>query len=57
MERVFGVTVYTTDTWNTAQDEIQKQRRTDGCQLERVIAEIMLWSDSMQPLASPCAGS
>ena len=40
--------LYMTDAWNEAQDEIQKQRRTDGCQLERVIAGIMLWSDSTQ---------
>ena len=40
--------LYMTDAWNMAQDEIQKQRRTDDCQLERVIAGIMLWSDSMQ---------
>ena len=37
-----------TEAWNTSQDEIQKQRQTDGCNLERVIAGIMLWSDSMQ---------
>ena len=40
--------LYTLDTWNEAQDEIMKQNRTDGCKLERVIASLMLWSDSMQ---------
>ena len=40
--------LYMTDAWNEAQDEIQKQRHTDDCQLERVIAGIMLWSDSTQ---------
>ena len=37
--------LYTSDTWNKAQDEIMKQRRTDNCKLERVIAGLMLWSD------------
>ena len=36
---------YMTDTWNEAQDEIQKHRWTDGCKLERVITGIILWSD------------
>ena len=40
--------LYMTEAWNTAQDEIQKQRRTDRCNLERVIVGIILWSDSMQ---------
>ena len=39
--------LYTLDTWNEAQDEIMKQNRMDGCKLERVIAGLMLWSDSM----------
>ena len=38
---------YTSDAWNQAQDEIMKQRRTDGCQLERVVGALTLWSDSM----------
>lgn len=38
--------LYTTDAWNEAQDEILKQQRSDGCKLERVIAGLMLWSDS-----------
>lgn len=38
--------LYTSDTWITAHDEIQKQRRDDGCKLERVIAGLMLWSDA-----------
>ena len=40
--------LYTTEVWNEAHDEIQKQRQTDGCKLERVIAGIMLWLDSTQ---------
>ena len=40
--------LYTSDAWNQAQDEIMKQRRTDGCQLERVVAILTLWSDSTQ---------
>ena len=39
--------LYMSDTWNKAQDEIMKQRRVDGCKLERVMAAMMLWSDSM----------
>ena len=38
--------LYTLDTWNEAQDNIMKQRRSDGCKLERVVAAMMLWSDS-----------
>ena len=38
--------LYTSDTWITAHDEIQKQRREDGCKLERMIAGLMLWSDA-----------
>ena len=38
--------LYTSDTWNQAQDEIMKQRRDDGCKLERVIVGLMFWSDS-----------
>lgn len=38
--------VYTSDAWNQAQDAIMKQRRTDECKLERVVAGLMLWSDS-----------
>lgn len=37
--------LYTSDAWNEAQEEVLKQRRTDGCKLERVIAGLMLWSD------------
>lgn len=40
--------LYTSDAWNKAHDEVQKQRRTDNCQLERVIAGMMFWSDSTQ---------
>ncbi|KIO10576.1 hypothetical protein M404DRAFT_129392, partial [Pisolithus tinctorius Marx 270] len=38
--------LYTSDAWNTAHDDVQKQRRDDGCMLERVIAGLMFWSDS-----------
>ena len=40
--------LYTSDAWNKAHDEVQKQRRTDGCQLERIVAGMMFWSDSTQ---------
>lgn len=46
-QRVYGE-LYSSDAWNKAHDEIQKQRRTDDCQLERVIAGLMFWSDSTQ---------
>lgn len=38
--------LYTSDAWIQAQDELQKQRRDDGCRLERVVAGLMFWSDS-----------
>ncbi|KAH7927896.1 hypothetical protein BV22DRAFT_1006163 [Leucogyrophana mollusca] len=38
--------LYTSDAWNNAHDDIQKQKRSDGCTLERVIAGLMFWSDS-----------
>ncbi|KIK14293.1 hypothetical protein PISMIDRAFT_17380 [Pisolithus microcarpus 441] len=38
--------LYTSDIWNKAHDDVQKQRREDGCTLERVIAGLMFWSDS-----------
>ncbi|KIM65578.1 hypothetical protein SCLCIDRAFT_22486 [Scleroderma citrinum Foug A] len=40
--------LYSSDAWNKAHDEIQKQKCTDNCQLERVVAGLMFWSDSMQ---------
>ena len=40
--------LYTSDAWNKAHDELQKQKRVDNCQLERVIAAMMFWSDSTQ---------
>ena len=40
--------LYASDAWNQAHDEIMKQRRGDGCKLERVVAGLMLWSDSTQ---------
>ena len=38
--------LYTSDAWNEAHDELQKQRRDDGCKLEKVIAGLMFWSDA-----------
>jgi len=38
--------LYVSDTWNQAQDEIVKQRRDDGCTLERVVTGLMFWSNS-----------
>lgn len=38
--------LYTSDAWIKAHDDLQKQRRDDGCKLERVIAGLMFWSDS-----------
>ncbi|KAG2097224.1 uncharacterized protein F5147DRAFT_583689 [Suillus discolor] len=38
--------LYTSDAWNKAHDELQKQKRDDGCQLERVIAGLMFWSNA-----------
>ena len=38
--------LYASDAWNEAHDEIMKQRREDGCKLERVVAGLMFWSDS-----------
>ncbi|KIK11741.1 hypothetical protein PISMIDRAFT_122141 [Pisolithus microcarpus 441] len=38
--------LYTSDIWIKAHDDVQKQRREDGCTLERVIAGLMFWSDS-----------
>ena len=44
-ERIYDE-LYTSDTWIQAHNDIQKQRRTDGCNLERVIAAMMFSSDS-----------
>ena len=44
-QRVFDE-LYSSDVWNKAHDEIQKQKRTDNCQLERVVVGLMFWSDS-----------
>ena len=38
--------LYMSDAWNQAHDEIIKQRRGDGCKLERVVVGLMFWSDS-----------
>ena len=38
--------LYTSDAWNEAHDALQKQKRDDGCKLERVIAGLMFWSDA-----------
>lgn len=40
--------LYTSDAWSKVHDEVQKQWRTDNCQLEQVIAGMMFWSDSTQ---------
>ena len=40
--------LYTSDAWNKAHDDMQKQRRDDGCNLEHVIAGLMFWSDGTQ---------
>ena len=40
--------LYMSDAWNKAHDKIQKQRRTNGCQLEHIIAGMMFWSNSTQ---------
>ncbi|KAG2066148.1 hypothetical protein BDR04DRAFT_1130128 [Suillus decipiens] len=39
--------LYTSDAWIEAHDNLQKERRSDGCMLERVIAGLMFWSDLM----------
>jgi len=39
--------LYTSDVWIKAHNDLQKQRRSDGCKLERVIAGLMFWLDSM----------
>lgn len=46
-QRIFDE-LYSSDVWNKAHDEIQKQKRDDNCRLERVIAGLMFWSDSTQ---------
>lgn len=38
--------LYTSDAWIEAHNDLQKQRRSDGCPLERVIGGLMFWSDS-----------
>jgi hypothetical protein len=38
--------VYTSDVWIDAHDKLQKQPNEPGCQLEKVIAGLMFWSDS-----------
>jgi hypothetical protein len=38
--------VYTSEAWELAHDQLQKQRREPGCKLEKIIAGLMLWSDS-----------
>lgn len=37
---------YTSDVWIEAHDNLQKQPNEPGCQLEKVIAGLMFWSDS-----------
>ena len=40
--------LYMSDAWITVHDQLQKQRRNDECNLERVIAALMFWSDAMK---------
>jgi hypothetical protein len=37
---------YTSDAWIQAHDELQRQPNEPGCQLEKVIVGLMIWSDS-----------
>jgi hypothetical protein len=37
---------YTSDVWIEAHDDLQKKPNEPGCQLEKVIAGLMFWSDS-----------
>ena len=37
---------YTSDVWIDAHDALQRQTNEPGCQLEKVIAGLMFWSDS-----------
>jgi hypothetical protein len=38
--------VYTSEAFELAHDQLQKQQPEAGCKLERVIAGLMFWSDS-----------
>ncbi|KAF8835227.1 hypothetical protein BDN67DRAFT_1015721 [Paxillus ammoniavirescens] len=38
--------LYTSDAWNKAHDELQKQRRDPDDPFERIIAGLMFWSDA-----------
>lgn len=38
--------VYSSQAFEDAHNDLQKQPRVDGCMLERVIAGLMFWSDS-----------
>ncbi|KAG1811520.1 uncharacterized protein BJ212DRAFT_1483770 [Suillus subaureus] len=38
--------LYTSDAWIKAHDDLQKEKRSDSCTLERVIAGLMFWLDS-----------
>lgn len=38
--------VYTSEAWEVAHDELQRQKSEPGCNLEKVIAGLMFWSDS-----------
>ena len=40
--------VYTSEAWEVAHDELQRQKSEPGCSLEKVIAGLMFWSDSTQ---------
>ena len=46
VQRVYDK-LYMSDAWNEAHHEIIRQKRMDGCKLERVVAGLMFWSDSM----------
>ena len=40
--------LYCSNAWNDEHDRLQKEERDDGCELERVIAGLMFWSDATQ---------
>lgn len=39
--------LYTSDAFDIAHDNLQKQSSEPGCKLEKIIAALMFWSDSM----------
>lgn len=40
--------LYSSDAWNAEHDKLQKQTRSDGCKLEKVITGLMFWLDATQ---------